>query len=133
MVFRKRKSNLNTFYATPYKKTFATALRKNPTPPEAKLWERLRLGQIKGNRFVRQKVILGYIADFYSHTSRLVVEVDGQQHENQKAYDKTRDRAFNAAGIYVCRVSAYDVMNHIDGVVEKISRLCTGKGTFTPK
>lgn len=114
----------NKFYQTPYKKTFALALRNNPTPPEEALWQRLKNGQIKNNRFVRQKVIYGYIVDFYSHYSHLAIEVDGKHHENTKEYDTHKDRVLNKGGIYVLRVSANDVFNNIEPVVQRIEKAC---------
>lgn len=110
------------FYQTPYKKTFALALRNNPTEPEQLLWEKLKGGQIKNNRFVRQKVIYGYIVDFYSHYSRLAVEVDGKQHKETIEYDRKRDKVLNSGGIYVLRVSANDVYTNMDEVIQRISQ-----------
>lgn len=112
----------NKFYQTPYKKTFATGLRNNPTTAEAALWKKLQNAQRKNNRFVRQKVILGWIVDFYTHDSRVAIEVDGVDHltDEKKKSDALRTRALNKSGIYVLRVTNYDVLNNIDSVLAKI-------------
>lgn len=120
----------NKFYQTPYKKAFALGLRNNPTPAEAELWKYLRNAQRKGNRFVRQKVIYGYIVDFYTHNSRVAIEVDGSQHQELGAikYDNTRRKALNKSGIYVLRFTNEQVMNHMDWVLAKIDATLTKKG-----
>jgi very-short-patch-repair endonuclease len=61
----------------------ARALRKEMTPAEQTLWSELRGNQLHGAKFRRQQVIAGYIADFYCHAARLVIELDGPVHQHQ--------------------------------------------------
>jgi very-short-patch-repair endonuclease len=87
------------------KQMWATDMRQNPSPPEKKFWE-LRAGI--GTRVVRQKVLLGYIADFYLPSERAIIEIDGRGHEapKQADWDERRDYAFIAAGYSVLRIEA---------------------------
>jgi very-short-patch-repair endonuclease len=64
----------------------ARTLRVNQTNAETVLWNRIRNRQIDGHKFVRQAPILGYICDFVCREQRLVIEVDGGQH-NESAAD----------------------------------------------
>lgn len=121
----------NRFYQTPLKRNFALKMRNEPTPAEAHLWKYLQNGQRKQNRFVRQKIILGYIVDFYTHDSRLAIEVDGESHytEEGKKKDQLRTRALNNAGIYVLRFSNTEVIQNTKGVLESIDKALTLKGS----
>lgn len=121
----------NKFYQTPYKKAFALGLRNNPTEEENILWLYLRNGQRKQNRFVRQKIIYGYIVDFYTHDSRVAIEVDGSQHQELAArkYDEIRRKALNKGGIYVLRFSNYEIRNNLEYVLAKIDNVLTLKGS----
>ena len=71
------------FYAKPETIEFAKSLRRDMTPCEKLLWERLRRKNIRGVKFRRQHPIEYYIADFYCHEARLVIEVDGPVHERE--------------------------------------------------
>lgn len=100
------------------KKRFAKQMRGNLTSAEAFLYDGL-LGALSC-RVRRQAPMLGYIADFYIATARLVVEVDGQSHKHSTEYDRTRDRAMAKKGILVMRFSNDEVFDHAAEVVTKI-------------
>jgi very-short-patch-repair endonuclease len=68
----------------------AKILRKNMTFCENLLWERLKLKQICGLRFRRQHPIAFFIVDFYCHEAKLVIELDGEIHNQQREYDDGR-------------------------------------------
>ena len=89
------------------------------SPVERVLWNRLRRDQLGGFHFRRQQVISCYIADFYCHKAGLVVEVDGDTHENL-SYDAARDRAFSNIGIRVLRFTNAQVVHEIDAVIQVI-------------
>ena len=78
--------------------------RKYMTPAEKKLWSKIR-GKALGVKFRRQHPINRFIADFYCHEARLIVEVDGGYHEeeDQQAYDRGRTRELEEFGIRVIR------------------------------
>ena len=91
----------------PYKPSalkFAKHLRKNMTPQEKKLWYQcLAKSPI---RFQRQKAIGSYIADFYCHRAKLVVEVDGTQHNapEEQIRDSIRTDRLEEYGLTVVRI-----------------------------
>jgi very-short-patch-repair endonuclease len=94
-------------------------MRNNPTEPEKRLWRHLSNGQLNGYKFRRQQVIGRFIADFACASARLIVEVDGDTHE--EARDRARDTALAALGYRVVRVANHDVMHNMDGVLRFIS------------
>jgi very-short-patch-repair endonuclease len=102
----------------------AAALRKEMTATEGLLWARIRAGRLEGFHFRRQQVIGRYIADFYCHTVRLVVEVDGSSHADQERHDRKRDEEIQALGLRVLRISSRDVVENLERVLGEILRAC---------
>ena len=98
----------------------ARILRKNMTRPELLLWEMLRRKQILGVRFRRQHPVFMFIADFYCHQAKLVVEVDGGIHLKTLEYDDGRAAEMEKFGIKTIRFSNEEVENYINKVVERI-------------
>jgi cyclase len=116
-------NTVEMFYgASPILFEFAKRLRNNETDAEKLLWEKLRLNQLSGLRFKRQHPILYFIADFYCHKAKLVVEVDGGIHQlpAQIKSDMNRDAELRELGLTVIRFTNKDVFNRIDWVLEKI-------------
>ncbi len=105
-------------------KQHARQLRRNQTPWEVRLWSRLRRRQIAGVRFLRQKVIAGYIVDFYAPALNLAIELDGSQHYsgNQPVRDHRRDADLESHGITIRRYTNTQVMEQLDAVLEDIER-----------
>ncbi len=97
-------------------------LRNNMTDAETRLWAKLRLRQINGFWFYRQKPIGEYIVDFFCPKAKLVVEVDGGQHFSADGaeYDRIRDEYLESLGLKVMRFTNSEVLKNIEGVVEKI-------------
>ncbi|NSW79469.1 MAG: endonuclease domain-containing protein [Chthonomonadetes bacterium] len=102
------------------KKELAQKLRHNMTPVERRLWQCLRANKLNGYHFRRQQVIGGFIVDFYCHTLRLAVEVDGEIHD--ASYDADRDRLLAEYGISVLRFTNRQVFGDIEGVLSAILR-----------
>ncbi len=100
----------------------AKDLRRNMTPAEQALWQRLRANRSNGLHFRRQHVIDRFIVDFYCHGAGLVVEVDGDVHDRQPGHDAERQRMLTARGLRVVRFTNDQVLNDIDSVVEEIRR-----------
>ncbi len=95
---------------------FAKELRKNMTKEERHLWyDFLKDYPIK---FLRQKVLGKYIADFYCAKANLVIELDGSQHyeDEGKENDKKRTDYLKQFGIKVIRISNLDVLRNFEGV-----------------
>jgi very-short-patch-repair endonuclease len=108
------------FRAKPNVMELAKMLRNNMTYPEKLLWEKLKGKQIYGVRFRRQHPISFFIADFYCHEVRLVVEVDGEIHSDKIEYDDGRSAEMENFGIKVIRFTNSEVENNIEGVIRKI-------------
>ncbi|MGM9511955.1 endonuclease domain-containing protein [Larkinella sp. GY13] len=111
------------FYgATPELFRKADELRRMLTPAEKIVWKALRANQLEGFRFKSQHPLSHFIADFYSHKARLVVEIDGGIHQEreQMEYDKGRTRLMEELGITVLRFSNEDVFHHLPSVLDRI-------------
>jgi very-short-patch-repair endonuclease len=106
----------------PKLKKRARELRKNMTESEKTLWAAVRRKQLDGYQFYRQKNIGQYIVDFYCPAAKLVVEVDGGGHHNEKAdaYDGIRDNYLRKLGFTVLRVPSDDIFSNLDTVLQKI-------------
>ena len=100
----------------------ARTLRKNQTPQESKIWNLIRNQQIHGFKFRRQYPIGNYIVDFVCKEIKLVIEIDGGQHNLPENIlnDKTRTEYINSKGYTVIRFWNNDIDNNIEGVYEKI-------------
>ncbi|MBN1161313.1 MAG: endonuclease domain-containing protein [Dehalococcoidales bacterium] len=97
-------------------------LRKSSTDAELLLWSKIRMRQLRGLLFYRQKPLGGYIVDFYCPKAKLVIEVDGGQHLTPGVieYDRGRDEYMASMGLRMLRFINTDVIENIDGVVEVI-------------
>jgi very-short-patch-repair endonuclease len=89
---------------------------------EWRLWDCLRMRQVAGWKFRRQHPIGPYFVDFYCPAARLVVEIDGPTHgeERQWAYDERRNEWLKQQGYEVLRISTADVDESLDDVVTTI-------------
>ena len=103
----------------------AKEMRKNPTEPEKRLWRYLSNSRIEGLKFRRQEVVGPYIADLMCPSASLIVEVDGDTHDEAK--DRLRDDVLAQWGFLVLRVTNLDVMQNADGVVEAIRLAAAGR------
>ena len=99
---------------------FARGLRKSSTSAEDLLWARLRGSRFHGAKFKRQVPIDRYVVDFCCHAARLIVEIDGVQHEWQSPYDDGRTKILESAGFQVVRFSNDDVRNDLESVLLRI-------------
>ncbi len=92
------------------------------TRQEVKLWLRLRELRARGFHFRRQSPIDRYIVDFECRRTRVVVEIDGNQHgfDEYRIRDERRDLTLNALGYRVLRFTNQDVDRNMDGVLETI-------------
>ena len=104
---------------------FAKQMRREQTEPETRLWLELRAARFQGIKFRRQKVIGPYIADFSSREPMLVIEIDGDTHAGQEAYDRTRTAYFEEQGYRVIRSTNRDMLTNMDGVLEQLASFLT--------
>lgn len=100
------------FSASPYIFRNAQKLRVNQTETEQLVWYFLREVP-KEYRFRRQHPLMNYIADFYCHALKLVIEVDGGIHDTyaQSLKDNARDEMMTAEGIEVLRIRNDEIFN----------------------
>ncbi|HEX3009571.1 MAG TPA: endonuclease domain-containing protein [Bacteroidales bacterium] len=114
------------FYgATPEVFKKAKDLRKTETEAERLLWNQLNRNQILGLQFRRQHPINKFIADFYCHKTKLVIEVDGGIHEfrKNKEYDLERTKLLAQFGITVIRFTNDQIIDDIKIAVNKIKEI----------
>ena len=97
----------------------AENLRNNPTEAEKKLWEALQKDPFKEFHFRRQHPIHQFIADFYCHKRRLIIEIDGEYHatEDQQRKDQLRTNSLNFQGLDIIRFSNQEVLENLDIVL----------------
>jgi very-short-patch-repair endonuclease len=86
------------------------------------IWVRLRGRSAYGPAFRRQHPVGRYVADFYCAAARLVIEIDGAGHteDRQFDHDRRRDRRMADSGLRVMRVPAVDVMTDPDACAQGI-------------
>ena len=101
---------------------FARVLRKEQTSAEDLLWNRLRGSKLDGHKFRRQHPIKNWIADFYCHDAKLVIEVDGRIHldRQQKQSDEGRTYELEGLGLRVIRFTNEEVESNIENVLKQI-------------
>jgi len=120
----KKDTDNTMFYgASPTIFKYAEELRKNQTPSEEILWDELK-GKKLGVKFRRQHPINNYIADFYCHKLRLVIEIDGGYHteSEQKNYDKFRSDDLKEFGILVIRFANDKIISELENVIDVIKQ-----------
>lgn len=98
----------------------AQRLRQNLTPAEQRLWQALKHRQFNGLKFRCQHPVGSFIVDFYCAQCRLVVEVDGEIHDQRMEYDTARTAKLNQFGYRVVRFSNQAVMTNLDEVLCQI-------------
>ena len=103
-------------------KRFARQLRNNQSDAEHKLWQHIRAGQLEGHRFTRQYVIDNAIVDFACPTSKLAIELDGGQHDQNRHADNLRTQNLNKSGYTVIRFWNHEVLTNIETVLQTIKQ-----------
>jgi very-short-patch-repair endonuclease len=102
----------------------AHILRRSMTKAEAVLWKRLKDRKIFYTKFRRQHPVNIFIVDFYCHEYRLVIEVDGDIHNDDIAnqYDLSRTEVLNKFGLKVIRFTNDQILYGLDSVIKKTQR-----------
>jgi very-short-patch-repair endonuclease len=99
----------------------ARTLRQNMTEAERRVWQVLRSQQMKGFKFRRQVPIGRYIADFVCHEARLIVEIDGGQHERSSPREAERTGFLQNQGYRIVRFWNNEVLANLEGVHQTIT------------
>lgn len=104
---------------------YAKSLRSDSTKAEQLLWEELRAKRFRTLKFRRQHPIHAFIADFYCHELRLVIEVDGGYHANaeQQKLDASRSKELERLDCRIIRFSNQEVENNMQKVLEKLTKV----------
>jgi len=102
------------------RREFARTLRKHPTRAEDILWQRLRGSHFHGAKFRRQVPFDRFVVDFYCHAAKLVVEIDGVQHEWFADYDEGRTEILERLGVRMLRFTNAEVCDDLDAVLARI-------------
>jgi very-short-patch-repair endonuclease len=105
-------------------------LRKSPTVAENLLWLRIKKRAIMGYQFHRQVPVLNFIADFYCHEIKLIIEIDGDYHLNKKVveYDQHREFRLTEFGLKFLRFTNDKVQTDMPGVLKSITDWIQSKG-----
>jgi very-short-patch-repair endonuclease len=108
---------------------YARANRKDLTEAERILWSALRGRKLLGFKFRRQHPINDFIADFYCHERKLLIELDGGYHldESQAEYDAGRTFQLTELGILVIRFTNEEVIADLSSVLKRITLLLPTK------
>jgi very-short-patch-repair endonuclease len=118
---------------TDRQRQFARQMRAQPTDAERVLWRRLHHDiTLAGSHFRRQALIGPFIVDFASRGAKLVIELDGGQHDVQRAADARRTRFIEDRGYRVLRFWNNDVLGNIEGVLSEIQAALPSASTPTP-
>jgi cyclase len=120
--------NMNMFYgAIPILFEFAKRMRNNQTEAESVLWLYLSNNQQNGFRFKRQHPIKYFIADFYCHSKKIIIEIDGGYHQipEQYEYDRNRDYELEGLGLKILHFTNEQVLFDIENTIKAIdNELC---------
>ena len=124
---------VTTINSIPIKRNFVENLPYNPTLnklardkrkagilSEVLFWQQVHKGHFHNIDFDRQRIIGSYIVDFYVKTLGLVVEIDGNSHDDKIEYDARRQECLENLGLRVYRISDADVKNILGDVMEKL-------------
>ena len=117
---KEQASKANNYHYNKKLRPLANANRKNMTKSAACIWKYvLKNRQMKGYQFRRERPILNYIVDFVCLELRLIIEVDGITHDDEKQYKKDvrRDEDLQEVGYTTLRFSSWEVLKKMDDVV----------------
>jgi very-short-patch-repair endonuclease len=112
----------------------AREMRGHLTTSELKRWDKLRGDQLLGLRFRRQHRLGPYIADFFCQAAKLVIEVDGDSHDDRAEYDEKRTHWISQhKGLRVVRYTNDEVMQSFDAVLADIVDWCSNVARPSPQ
>jgi very-short-patch-repair endonuclease len=112
----------------------AKALRKNMTLSEVLLWDVLKNKQMMGYDFDRQKPIDEFIVDFYCKDLMLAIEIDGDSHDSEEAFEKDvkRQERLEKLGVLFLRFDDLEVKKDMTNVIRTIENWIERNGLPTP-
>ena len=114
---RKLKEAYTKLSYNPNLRERAKKLRKAGILCEVLMWQQFRNKNFKSYDFDRQKIIGNYIVDFFCLYCSVVIEIDGNSHDEKFEYDKARDKYLSGLGLVVIHLLAGDVLKHMSDVM----------------
>jgi len=114
----------------PIAKHLSIELRKNSTKAEKLLWQELKARKFFNTKFLRQHPLFYditgsesfFIADFYCHEKKLIIELDGRYHDYQIAKDENRSEILSSLGIRVIRFTNEETIYSTNEVLKCIEK-----------
>ena len=108
-------------------KVVCRELRKSSTEAERIFWEAVRAKKLN-EKFYRQYPIFHdiagketfFVADFYCHENKLIIELDGKYHQYRLKEDKARSKILNSLGLMIIRFRNEEIINELDSVLLKL-------------
>lgn len=104
----------------PLLKDRAKELRKAGNYAEVVFWKQVRNKEFWGIDYDRQRVIGNYIVDFYVKSLALVIEIDGESHNDKEDYDAKRDTFLVELGIRIYKISKFRVLHDLENVMTEL-------------
>ena len=92
-------------------------MRKAGNLSEVLLWQQIKSGQLYGLDFDRQKIIGNYIVDFYCSQKSIVIEIDGESHNEKFEYDIKRKEYLRSLGLEIIQLLDIDIKKNLDDVM----------------
>ena len=123
IIIYNTKIKRNMIANLPYNATLksrARALRKAGNLSEVIFWRQVRAGEFHNIDFDRQRVIGNYIVDFYVKSLGLVVEIDGESHNDKEEYDAKREDFLISLGLKVFKISTIQIKYDLDNVMKNL-------------
>ena|SRR5215210_6747790 len=124
MPFPRSLDRLRPVLAPEEEREWVRRLRAEQTQAEATLWQLLRNRKLIGGKFRRQVPIGRYVADFYCHERKLIIELDGEVHSDpdQRVHDHNRDTFLLSLGLRILRISNEEALGDPQKVLDQIRK-----------
>ena len=101
-------------------KSRARSLRKAGNYSEVVFWQQVHKGKFHAIDFDRQRIIGNYIVDFYVKTLGLVVEIDGESHNNKEEYDEKREAYLQSLELKIFKTTNIRVLHDLGNVIKEL-------------
>lgn len=101
-------------------KSRAKALRKAGNYAEVVFWKQVHQNKFHNIDFDRQRIIGNYIVDFYIKTLGLVIEIDGESHNDKEVYDEKRELYIKSFGLNIFKTTTNRVLHDLDNVINEL-------------
>ena len=98
----------------------AKGLRKAGNYPEVVFWQQVHKRKFHSIDFDRQRIIGSYIVDFYIKTLGLVIEIDGESHNDKESYDEKREAYLVSLGLKVFRTNDLNILHDLENVMKEL-------------